>query len=314
MLQDYGFRPYLPALGRFFSVDPLASAFPWYTPYQFAGNKPINSIDLDGLEEWEVNDPSPAREYGEVNGPYKSSLEAQLAANSDPRSVTWRQNLPQVEIYGESPGSDGTFETWYKGGQQEIIVPNKAPDNLYGNRTDAFRAWSRESSQHAGESVSDMWVRLAASGSYQARRDWASGDGFASGSFGRAEQVGVTLATVERSEALTAKTSTAALTNFYPANNGFLGAAERTFLMPGEQISRYGSGAGKFFSPTGTPLPMRALPPGANTGIFNTYKVLKPFEVQSGKIAPAFGQPGMGTQYLSPVSADVLIERGIIGH
>lgn len=26
-----------------------------YTPYQFAGNKPINSIDLDGLEEFEIN-------------------------------------------------------------------------------------------------------------------------------------------------------------------------------------------------------------------------------------------------------------------
>ena len=36
------------------SVDPLASSFPFYTPYQFAGNKPINSIDLDGLEEFEV--------------------------------------------------------------------------------------------------------------------------------------------------------------------------------------------------------------------------------------------------------------------
>jgi hypothetical protein len=84
--------------------------------------------------------------------------------------------------------------------------------------------------------------------------------------------------------------------------------------MPGEPISRYGSCAGKFFSPAGTPLPMRALPPGANTSIFNTYKVLKPFEVQVGKIAPAFGQPGLGTQYLSPVSVDVLLKRGIIGH
>jgi len=35
----------------FLSVDPLTSSYPWYTPYQFAGNKPIESIDLDGLEE-----------------------------------------------------------------------------------------------------------------------------------------------------------------------------------------------------------------------------------------------------------------------
>jgi len=34
------------------SVDPLTQSYPWYTPYQFAGNKPIWAIDLDGLEEW----------------------------------------------------------------------------------------------------------------------------------------------------------------------------------------------------------------------------------------------------------------------
>lgn len=34
-------------------VDPLFKSYPWYTPYQFAGNKPIRYIDLDGLEEAE---------------------------------------------------------------------------------------------------------------------------------------------------------------------------------------------------------------------------------------------------------------------
>lgn len=33
------------------SVDPLTQSFPWYTPYQYAGNDPINYIDLDGLEK-----------------------------------------------------------------------------------------------------------------------------------------------------------------------------------------------------------------------------------------------------------------------
>lgn len=48
---DYGFRIYNPGIARFLSIDPLTSKFPWYTPYQFAGNKPIWAIDLDGLEE-----------------------------------------------------------------------------------------------------------------------------------------------------------------------------------------------------------------------------------------------------------------------
>ena len=49
--QDYGMRIYDPRLGKFLSVDPLTRGYPWYTPYQFAGNKPIWAIDLDGLEE-----------------------------------------------------------------------------------------------------------------------------------------------------------------------------------------------------------------------------------------------------------------------
>jgi len=48
---DYGFRIYDPRLGRFLSVDPIARSFPWYTPYQYAGNKPIVAIDMDGLED-----------------------------------------------------------------------------------------------------------------------------------------------------------------------------------------------------------------------------------------------------------------------
>jgi RHS repeat-associated protein len=48
--QDYGMRIYDGRIGKFLSVDPLTSKFPFYTPYQFSSNSPISSIDLDGLE------------------------------------------------------------------------------------------------------------------------------------------------------------------------------------------------------------------------------------------------------------------------
>ena len=48
---DYGYRIYSTALGRFFSKDPLSASYPWYSPYQFAGNKVIIAVDMDGLEE-----------------------------------------------------------------------------------------------------------------------------------------------------------------------------------------------------------------------------------------------------------------------
>ncbi len=39
---------------RFLSVDPLTKKYSWLTPYQFAGNTPIQSIDLDGAEPIKV--------------------------------------------------------------------------------------------------------------------------------------------------------------------------------------------------------------------------------------------------------------------
>jgi RHS repeat-associated protein len=49
--QDYGMRIYDPRIGRFLSVDPIASELPWNTPYSFAENDPVNYIDFDGLEK-----------------------------------------------------------------------------------------------------------------------------------------------------------------------------------------------------------------------------------------------------------------------
>jgi hypothetical protein len=48
---DYGMRVYDPRAGRFLSVDPLREKYPWLSPYQFAENDVIRSIDLDGLEK-----------------------------------------------------------------------------------------------------------------------------------------------------------------------------------------------------------------------------------------------------------------------
>ncbi len=48
---DYGMRVYDPRVGRFLSMDPLVDKYPWYSPYQYAGNKPIWCLDLDGLED-----------------------------------------------------------------------------------------------------------------------------------------------------------------------------------------------------------------------------------------------------------------------
>lgn len=99
----------------------------------------------------------------------------------------------------------------------------------------------------------------------------------------------------------------------FPPNRGFLGATRREFLQPGQRIDRFGgSSFSRFFSPQGTPASSRALPPGTAGQPLRTFEVLKPLEVEAGTIAPAFGQPGGGTQLLTPVRLELLIQRGFL--
>jgi Tuberculosis necrotizing toxin len=104
-----------------------------------------------------------------------------------------------------------------------------------------------------------------------------------------------------------------ALQKLYPEANGFLGATRSEFLYAGTRIDRYGgTGASRFFSPAGTPVAARALPPGVTSQALRTFEVVKPFEVQAGTVAPAFNQLGLGTQFRTPVPLETLLQRGIL--
>jgi RHS repeat-associated protein len=52
----YGFmfREYDPRIGRFWSIDPLRTKYPWVSNYVFAENDVISCIDLEGLEKYLV--------------------------------------------------------------------------------------------------------------------------------------------------------------------------------------------------------------------------------------------------------------------
>lgn len=45
---DLGERIYDTRLGRMFSIDPLASSYPWQSPYAYCNNSPASSVDIDG--------------------------------------------------------------------------------------------------------------------------------------------------------------------------------------------------------------------------------------------------------------------------
>jgi RHS repeat-associated protein len=51
----FEYRMHDPRIGRFLSIDPLASKYPFYSPYAFSGNRVIDCVELEGLEPSGVN-------------------------------------------------------------------------------------------------------------------------------------------------------------------------------------------------------------------------------------------------------------------
>jgi len=48
---NYKYRMHDPRLGRFFAIDPLASKYPYNSPYAFSENVVISHVELEGLEK-----------------------------------------------------------------------------------------------------------------------------------------------------------------------------------------------------------------------------------------------------------------------
>jgi hypothetical protein len=97
-------RIYDPRLGRFLSTDPLGKKFPCYTPYQYAGNKPIWCVDLDGLEDLpstELNKYGEKQVYEITTTTYigegwpQSSTQKMIPQNAQP--VT--KGMTDVQVY-----------------------------------------------------------------------------------------------------------------------------------------------------------------------------------------------------------------------
>lgn len=100
---DYGMRIYDARIGRFLSVDPLVKKFPWYTPYQFTGNKPIWAMDLDGQEDryYTVNIIRNGLGQVELLNITEDESKAVLFYNLNPLGRLGRGNLFKLQIQAQ---------------------------------------------------------------------------------------------------------------------------------------------------------------------------------------------------------------------
>jgi RHS repeat-associated protein len=70
-LINYKFRMHDPRIGRFLSVDPLTTSYPWNSPYAFSENRVVDGIDLEGKEYYYTAD-------GVLIGKIGTSLEVRV--------------------------------------------------------------------------------------------------------------------------------------------------------------------------------------------------------------------------------------------
>ena len=84
---NYTFRMHDPRIGRFFSIDPLSSEYPWNSTYAFSENRVLDAVELEGLECKRLS-----------TGQYLTTCSAYLNSMKVNVSKTLLQNTTSFEI------------------------------------------------------------------------------------------------------------------------------------------------------------------------------------------------------------------------
>ncbi len=121
-LYYYGARYYAAWTCRFISIDPLAYDYLHLTPYNYAGNKPINSVDIDGMQGENEKKSAPtantieidisAKEKGTAVSAYlpKTAADGQRIDLIDPKSSL--KNERTINIFDSQKGEWKTVFTY----------------------------------------------------------------------------------------------------------------------------------------------------------------------------------------------------------
>ena len=124
-LYYYGMRYYAAWICRFVSVDPLQFKYPHYTPYQYAGNRPITMIDMDGTEP---EDPHKQKTYTVQKGDTPSGI-AEKTGISIWNLAKWNQGEQEGGGFFGDIGKGNYNQYWIEGkGTSWSIKPGDVLD------------------------------------------------------------------------------------------------------------------------------------------------------------------------------------------
>lgn len=93
---------------------------------------------------------------------------------------------------------------------------------------------------------------------------------------------------------------------------GFNEAPSVVVLPPGTLLDRFGRETGRYLAPLGASFPARAVAFVCADAPYHTYRVRAPLPVLAGRIAPWFGEPGGGIQFLVDASVGELVAMGVL--
>ena len=145
---NYTFRMNDTRIGRFFAVDPLTKIYPHYSPYSFSGNKVISHVELEGLEELDVREITPAAPGNAGTAEITITLEHQVVtqgfgtvhnrARIDPAAYAAAYDSGDTTLYATTLPSQNN-EANFLSGRNERLARRAVTHNNPRKRADAYR-------------------------------------------------------------------------------------------------------------------------------------------------------------------------------
>lgn len=154
--QDYGFRIYNTRLGKFLSVDPLTKQYPELTPYQFAGNTPIQATDLDGLEPNYIN------KNNNINIPASDNLQHTFPSYAFPQLKSTNSSYLELKLTAVVTIAEhgASFKVKLAGVGLELTDVTKERD-LIGFRDNKFVKNDKKETDKFGAAIGPLGIDIS---------------------------------------------------------------------------------------------------------------------------------------------------------